>query len=414
MKAIIVEVKGKHAAVLTDDGVVSKIKNRNYVIGQEIVIKNNNNLIKIAASAAAAIMIFVTPAWAYLTPYSYVSLDVNPSFEFSINRFDRVLTVKAINDDGGELSKDINIDGLKNKEIQNAVKSVLSELKNQGYIVEGEGSVIVAASSKTQDKTDMLSEKLRAAVKEEVGKRQETEETEETEVKTIKSPEEPKKTEESEDIEKSLKIQETETNKESETLQENGDFTDNEKSENTKKPEKPKQSDKSEKPEKPEKSEKPEKPEKPEKNDKSDKEENREKTERSDEPDKSYKPDKPDKSEKSKTEQSEKQKEKIDVKVIEVTKKEVEEAKKLGVTPGKLNLVEKLSETAKSAGHKIEADEWLNKSVQEINAKTKEYKEEAKQKENKNNKKDSDKSNSENKNDKERDSRDNGSKKKKH
>jgi len=34
MKAIIVEIKGRHAAVLTDDGVVSKIKNRNYCIGQ--------------------------------------------------------------------------------------------------------------------------------------------------------------------------------------------------------------------------------------------------------------------------------------------------------------------------------------------------------------------------------------------
>ena len=431
MKAIIVEIKGKHVAVLSDDGVVSKVKNRNFCLGQEIVIrKNSNNFIKMVASAAAAVMIFVTPAWAYLTPYSYVSIDVNPSFEFSINRFDRVLTVKAINDDGRELSKDINIDSLKNKEIQNAVKSVLGELKNRGYIIEGESGVIVAASSKTQDKTDMLSEKLRTAVKEEVGKKQKAEETGETEVKTTESPEEPvktKKPEEPENIEKPSKIQDTETNKESETLRENEDFTDNENTENTDKPEKPKRSDKSEKPEKPDKhdkSDKTEKQEKTERSDKAEKQEKQDKTERPDKPDRSDRPDKPEKpekSEKSRTDQSKKQKEKINVKVIEVTKKEVDEAKKLGVTPGKLNLVEKLCETAKSAGHKIEADEWFNKSVQEINEKTKEYKEEAKQKENKNNKKDSDKRNSEDRNDKERDSRDkerdsrdNDSKKKKH
>lgn len=116
MKAVIVEIKGKYAAILAENGLVSKVRNRNYEIGQEIVLNNNKaKLIRMTAAAAAAIMIFVTPAWAYLTPYSYVSLDVNPSFEFFVNRFDRVLTVKAFNDDGGEMSKDIDIDGLKTK-----------------------------------------------------------------------------------------------------------------------------------------------------------------------------------------------------------------------------------------------------------------------------------------------------------
>jgi hypothetical protein len=170
MKAVIVEIKGKYAAILAENGLVSKVRNRNYEIGQEIVLNNNKaKLIRMTAAAAAAIMIFVTPAWAYLTPYSYVSLDVNPSFEFFVNRFDRVLTVKAFNDDGGEMSKDIDIDGLKNKEIQTAVKSVLNELKNKGYINEGQkDGVIVAASSKSEKKTDILSKKIRAAVSEEV------------------------------------------------------------------------------------------------------------------------------------------------------------------------------------------------------------------------------------------------------
>lgn len=362
MKAIIVEIKGKYAAVLSDDGVVSKIKNRSFYLGQEIVIKNNSNkLIRIAASAAAAIMIFVTPAWAYLTPYSYVSLDVNPSFEFSINRFDRVLTVKAVNDDGEELSKNIDISGLKNKEIQSAVRSVLNELKNQGYIIEGEeGGVIVATSSKTQDKTDMLSEKIRNAVNEEVAPRQEPENNEAELIKKPEKHEKPEKPEKhekpdkSKDSEKSAEIKETETNTET------GDFTD----------------------EKPEKSEKPGEPERTEKPEKSDK------------PNKSENAGKPDKS----NEQSKKHKEKFDVNIIEVTEKEVDEAKKLGVTPGKLNLVDKLQKAAESAGHEIEAVEWLDESVQKINAKIKEYKEEAKQKEgNKNTS--SDKSNNGNVND---------------
>jgi len=285
MKAIIVEVKGKHAAVLTDGGVVSKIKNRNYYIGQEIVIKNNSNkLIRMTAAAAAAIMIFVTPAWAYYTPYSYVSIDVNPSFEFYINRFDRVLTVKGFNDDGRELSKNISIDGLKNKEIQSAVKSVLNELKTKGYIVEGEeDSVIIAASSKSDEKKDILSKKLRTAVNEETALKQ----TEDTEIETkqnseFQKPGEPKKPEKPEEQDKPQDRgvsaeQETEIIEETEEI---------------------KYDDKSQKPEK---REKPEEQEKPERWEKSGAQEEREERKKSEEREKleEREPGKSDKSNKS-------------------------------------------------------------------------------------------------------------------
>lgn len=315
MKAIIVEIKGSYAAALSDDGVVSKIKNRNYCLGQEIVIKNkSNNFIKVVASAAAAIMIFVTPAWAYLAPYSYVSLDVNPSFEFSVNRFDRVLTVKAVNDDGEEFVKNINVQGLKNKEIQNAVKNILNELENQGYIIDGEeNGVIVATYSKTQDKTDMLAEKLRNAVNEQVGEQQNAE------VNIKEKPEEPVKLEKPEEKEKPEKTQDTEINS-SEAVEETEDT---------------KETDK-----KPEKREKPEKPENQEKS-------------------------------------------KKHIQVIEVTEEEVDAAKKLKVTPGKKNLVDNLYQAAGS--EEINKEEWLKKSVQEINAKIKEFKEQEKQTENKKN-----------------------------
>lgn len=309
MKAIIVEIKGSYAAALSDDGVVSKIKNRNYCLGQEIVIKNkSNNLIKVVASAAAAIMIFVTPAWAYLAPYSYVSLDVNPSFEFSVNRFDRVLTVKAVNDDGEEFVKNINVQGLKNKEIQNAVKNILNELENQGYIIDGEeNGVIVATYSKTQDKTDMLAEKLRNAVNEQVGEQQNAE---------VNIKEKPEKLEKPEEKEKPEKAKDTEINS-SEAVEETEDT---------------KETDK-----KPEKLEKPENQEKSKKH----------------------------------------------IQVIEVTEEEVDAAKKLKVTPGKKNLVDNLYQAAGS--EEINKEEWLKKSVQEINAKIKEFKEQEKQTENKNN-----------------------------
>lgn len=283
MKAVIVEIEGSNAAVLSDDGRISKIKNKNYTVGQEIIIKNNN-YIKWAATAAAAVMLFATPAWAYLTPYSYVSLDVNPSFEFSINRFDRVLEVKAVNDDAEEVVEEISIEKLKNKEIQEAVRNVISELKNQGYIVDGEeGGLVVATSSKSEEKTNDLAAALRTTVHEEVKAK--------VKVKV-------EKTEDSEEIEEIKEIKEIEE---------------------------------------------------PEKQSKQSKE----------------------------LEKSQKKSE-IEVEVIEVSQEKVNEAKERGVTPGKMNLVEKLKESSGSPDD-FDMEYWLNEPVKDIMKATKENNKVAKQ-----------------------------------
>jgi hypothetical protein len=274
--------------------------------------------------------------------------------------------VRGFNDDGRELSKDINIDGLKNKEVQNAVKSVLNELKNKGYIIEGqEGGVIIATSSKSEAKKDVLFEKLRTAVNEEEA----PEKTKDNEIKTkIEKSKEPEITEKLEEKEES-EAQQTETIEKTEEL------TDD-KSEKPGNRERPERRDKSESKEDTERREEPE---------------GREKSERREESERSEKSEKPNKYEKP----NEKDRKKNVIEVIEATKKEVDEAKKLKVTPGKLTLIKKLQEAANEVhrGYEIDQDEWRHESVQEINAKISEYREELRQKqketENKNhNKKD--------------------------
>jgi len=173
MKAVIVEIRDKYVAALSKDGRILKIKNDNYAIGQEIIMKEqwikNRQFVKIAATAAASIMLFVAPAWAYLTPYSYVSLDVNPSVEYTVNIFDRVLSIKAVNDDGEEILKEMNLDDLKNKNIEVAVQEVLSEIIDEGFFAEGEeGGVMIAASSKNDKKSQELADKLKSKVEEEI------------------------------------------------------------------------------------------------------------------------------------------------------------------------------------------------------------------------------------------------------
>ncbi|HOH69709.1 MAG TPA: hypothetical protein PLX37_04495, partial [Sedimentibacter sp.] len=83
--------------------------------------------------------------------------------------------------------------------------------------------------------------------------------------------------------------------------------------------------------------------------------------------------------------QNKSEKKNYNINVIKVTEQEVDEAKKLKITPGKFNLIRKLQEAANSAGlgHEINQDDWLYESVKEINAKIKEYREMLKENESK-------------------------------
>ncbi|WP_343207973.1 anti-sigma-I factor RsgI family protein [Anaerolentibacter hominis] len=67
----------------------------------------------------------------YQTPVSYISIDVNPSVELGLNRFDRVVTVKAYNEDGHRVLEDLDI---KNKSYQEAVELLLSDTTFEGYL----------------------------------------------------------------------------------------------------------------------------------------------------------------------------------------------------------------------------------------------------------------------------------------
>lgn len=273
MKAVIVEIKDKYVAALCSDGRIIKMKNKHYTIGQEIDMKSSKTLVKFAASAAAALVVFAVPAWAYLTPYSYVSIDVNPSVEFSLNRFDKVLSIKAVNDDGEELLRDIDLNQLKNEDINDAVKEVVREIKESGFFTEEESGLVVAASSKTKEKTEKLKEEVKHSVEDEVY---------------------------DEDLE-----------------DESTGKTDDEDLEN--------ESD-------------------------------------------------------AETDES-KSKNKVEIEAIGVGQERVDQAKELGVTPGKLNLVEKLQESNPDKNYAT--DEWLKKSVKdiqkEIKANKKQVKEETKE-----------------------------------
>lgn len=121
MKSVVTEIRGNTAVLLSDDGCIVKVKNKNYELGQEIGMNTTLkfNFKKAAAFVAAACFVLVLggTAVAYNIPTTYLSVDVNPSIEYSINMFNRVLSAEGVNDDGTKIVDEIDLKNLKNKTI---------------------------------------------------------------------------------------------------------------------------------------------------------------------------------------------------------------------------------------------------------------------------------------------------------
>ena len=172
MKTVIVEIRKNKAAALTDDGCIIKVKNNDYTIGDTVYLEKKQTKKSKSiffASCAAAVLIFIgVTFWLYLTPYAYVSLDINPSIEYRINVFNMVLSDEPVNDDGAEIVKSINV---KNMAINDAIKTTLNEIEKNGYFLgENAGVIIIATSSKDEGQAKKLAEELKNTVKKETEK----------------------------------------------------------------------------------------------------------------------------------------------------------------------------------------------------------------------------------------------------
>ena len=163
MKAVIVECSNSAAVALCDDGSFRKLKNKGYSIGQELLLRQNRSAnhmmqkLSICASLALVLLSFVgIGSHSYVEPYSYVSLDINPSIEYALNRYDKVISVSGINNEGQQVVSSIESD-IKNQNITTALGVTIGQLEKDNYIVQEEKNhVIVSVCSNNDTKTRSL------------------------------------------------------------------------------------------------------------------------------------------------------------------------------------------------------------------------------------------------------------------
>jgi hypothetical protein len=165
VKAIVAEIDKKQMIVITENGDFLKVKRQmSATIGDEIQLKQQKKYLsykRLAGIAACflACIFLSTGVYAYYTPYSYVSLDINPSISLSLNRFERVISVNPLTEDAVSFIKETK--NLKNQDIDKALSEIISSASDKGYIDEKtENQIMIVVSAKNPNEETRLEDTL--------------------------------------------------------------------------------------------------------------------------------------------------------------------------------------------------------------------------------------------------------------
>lgn len=158
---LVMEVKSNTAILLTSSGEFVKVcySGKAPIVGETYtgIIKNEKSLIKQLAAAIVLFVILISgggTAYAYFTPVATVQVNINPSIEIKVNRFDKIIESVPMNNDGKTLLQKLQ---LKNKNINEALILVVEEAKkenfiNKEYISKGK-TISITISSKNANET---------------------------------------------------------------------------------------------------------------------------------------------------------------------------------------------------------------------------------------------------------------------
>ena len=179
MKAIVMEVEDKYAIIMKNNGEFIRISNNgglkvgdeldDKLFAKELNIATGSRIItKLASIAAVLILIFGLGygVYSYNAPYAYISLDINPSIEISVNVFDRIISLKGVNNDGKILA---DLHNYRNMKVDEGIKNVIHSAVQQGYIkAEIDNMVFMTLSSKDANKTNELDRTIGISASEEI------------------------------------------------------------------------------------------------------------------------------------------------------------------------------------------------------------------------------------------------------
>ena len=170
MKGVVLEVRDGCSAILLEDGTVVK-RPTTYGIGETVDVSATvskmpakTRLSRIVAAVAAFTVVFTgggTYAYLDATAMSQISLDVNPSLEYELNHFDKIVSVRDENDDAKEVVEQLYEEGVKGDTLTEALAKTEDILKDLGYLAEEDDPyILVSVCSGSQKKYAQLTAEI--------------------------------------------------------------------------------------------------------------------------------------------------------------------------------------------------------------------------------------------------------------
>ena len=158
MEYLVMECGLSYAVVMDQDGRILKVPNLGYTVGQtledvvllpERPVRQQVLHKRIArwSALAACLCLLLLGSWVWQSPIGTVRMQINPDVQMSVNRFDRVVALEGLNEDGTSL-----IDGY--RAYGKGMKTVSDELADRatelGYLSDG-GQITLTVDSEKGD-----------------------------------------------------------------------------------------------------------------------------------------------------------------------------------------------------------------------------------------------------------------------
>lgn len=162
---IVMELSEGFATIMQTGGKFTRVRAETTWQKGDVVAWDRTRLnIKAISAVAACFILFLFGSWGgyqfYYTEVSIISLDVNPSLEMGLNRFDRVISATAYNDSGYAILNDVPFQGMS---YEDALEALGSSSVFQTYLERNEMVEIAVCSP---GKESVILEKLETKLQE--------------------------------------------------------------------------------------------------------------------------------------------------------------------------------------------------------------------------------------------------------
>lgn len=143
------KIKAAFDSVHAEASLKEETKNRIAKKTKGFAKRPAGNFRRAAALAACFVVLLLGAAgyFAYTTPVAAISIDINPSIELTVNRFDRVINATGYNTDGEQVVAELD---LKNKNYAAAMNAVLQD-DTVASCLEEDGLLEVTLTSGSQE-----------------------------------------------------------------------------------------------------------------------------------------------------------------------------------------------------------------------------------------------------------------------